>query len=46
MRFISFWRFWNVVVISLSSQQSAARALALPSSPSMEKENYQRGSRG
>src|SRR6266851_1120922 len=28
MRFISFWRFWNVVVISLSSQQSAARALA------------------
>src|SRR5438874_864829 len=27
MRFISFWRFWNVVVISLSSQQSAARAL-------------------
>src|SRR5882762_6793221 len=28
MRFISFWRFWNVVVISFSSQQSAARALA------------------
>src|SRR5260370_3335513 len=28
MRFISFCRFWNVVVISLSSQQSAARALA------------------
>src|SRR6267378_3047232 len=27
MRFISFWRFWNVVVISLSSQHSAARAL-------------------
>src|SRR4029077_2455145 len=27
MRFISFWRFWNVVVISLSSQQSAARDL-------------------
>src|SRR5437879_7027649 len=27
MRFISFCRFWNVVVISLSLQQSAARAL-------------------
>src|ERR1700676_3720390 len=27
MRFISFWRLWNVVVISLSSQQSAAGAL-------------------
>src|SRR6267143_3126795 len=28
MRFISCCRFWNVVVINLSSQQSAARALA------------------
>src|SRR5260370_6405229 len=28
MRFISFCRFENVVVISLSSEQSAARALA------------------
>src|ERR1700694_2251980 len=28
MPFISFWRFWNVVVISLSSQHSAARAQA------------------
>src|SRR6266849_2046249 len=28
MRFISFCRFWNVVAISLSLQQGAARALA------------------
>src|SRR5207253_4071112 len=46
MRFISFCRFWNVVVISLSSQQSAARALAPAVQPLHLTRNYQRGSRG